>query len=121
AKGVLHRDVKPANILQAANGELKLVDFGLAKLQLVQEPVVTSSRRNVNDDHATAETIPHASGEAGNTAPELLALQTVGQTQTGALVGTPLYVAPEIWLGAPASPASDVFALGLVLHELATG
>lgn len=48
-------------------------------------------------------------------------MQTVGQTQTGALVGTPLYVAPEIWLGAPASPASDVFALGLVLHELATG
>ena len=96
ARGVLHRDVKPANILEHESGELKLVDFGLAKLA---------------DDEL---------GPVSTLEPDKLEVDA-GKTAPGVLAGTPLYIAPELWLGEPATPASDVYALGLVLYELATG
>lgn len=100
ARGVLHRDVKPANILESQDGELKLVDFGLAKLGQMPDP-------------------------SGSVAPSpmrgaMLAAEGA-KTVTGTLVGTPLYVAPEVWQGAASTAASDVFALGLVLYELIVG
>jgi len=101
ARGVLHRDVKPANILESEEGELKLVDFGLAKVGLPGD----------SEPPSGAEGTPLTPDE----------WLEVAKTATGTLVGTPLYVAPEIWQGAPATPASDVFATGLVLYELATG
>ena len=80
AVGVVHRDVKPGNVMMTPNGSAKLGDFGIAK---------------------TAET------------PDL--------TATGMVVGTASYVAPERLAGGPASPASDLYSLGVVLYEAATG
>ena len=78
--GVVHRDVKPANILVSPDGTVKLTDFGIAR-----------------------------------------AVDGSGQTLTGEVLGTPHYLSPEQALGDSATGASDLYALGVVAHEMLTG
>lgn len=91
-QGVLHRDIKPANAMLTHDGEIKLLDFGLAKL------LDSDDRRYSN----------HSPSDANLTA-------------TGAIIGTPRYLAPELWEGHVATPQSDVYALGAMLFELCAG
>jgi len=95
AKGIVHRDIKPTNIFVSARGQAKVLDFGLAKLFRPLEFRVTAGL-------ATAETATIC-------------------TSAGMLVGTVDYMAPEQLEGQPVDPRTDVFALGLVLYEMATG
>ncbi len=92
AEGVVHRDIKPANIFLNKRGQVRLMDFGLAKL-------------------GTRE----ASGENGD-APTKEAL-----TKTDVIPGTAPYMSPEQVRGDPLDGRSDIFSLGVVLYELATG
>lgn len=80
AAGLVHRDVKPGNLLVTPGGTVKITDFGIA----------------------------YAAGSAP-------------LTRTGALVGTPAYLAPERVAGAPATPASDLYSLGIVAYECLAG
>jgi hypothetical protein len=80
AAGLVHRDVKPGNLLVGPGGQVKITDFGIA----------------------------YAAGSAP-------------VTQTGTLVGTPAYLAPERASGWPATPASDLYSLGVVGYECLTG
>ena len=91
--GIVHRDIKPANAILTPEGEAKLVDFGLATLDR-------------GGDVSTAR----ASG-----------LDLGSLTAAGAIAGTPLYLAPEVRRGEPASRRSDVYQIGCILYELVIG
>ncbi len=105
--GVLHRDIKPSNIGFTADGTPKLLDFGLAR-------VLEGTTDGMADtDGVTARPQPVA-GDAAVTSLRV-------RTKTGYLVGTPAYLPPAAFEGAPPSPAFDVWALTVSLYEAATG
>jgi eukaryotic-like serine/threonine-protein kinase len=108
--GIVHRDIKPSNVMLSSSGEVKLLDFGIAKLDADRPPRVTVVPVAVGDA-AFAKTEARSSAFDGHTS----------LTRPGALIGTPGYLAPELWSGEGATPRSDVFAVGLVLYELLTG
>ena len=93
-RGVIHRDIKPSNIIINERGEVKVLDFGLAK--------------NVD-----GESISPADPDA--------ATLYATRTQSGVVVGTPLYLSPEQALGTTVDRRSDLFAAGTVLYESITG
>ena len=82
AEGIIHRDIKPDNILLDERSGAMLSDFGFARL---------------------------------------LGTSSLTQSISGGIVGTPAYIAPEIWEDAEATPATDVYALGCVVYEMLTG
>ena len=94
AHGVIHRDIKPSNVIINERKIIKVLDFGLAK-------------------HLNAETLQDAESDART----LLA----AKTESGVIVGTPLYLSPEQATGGPVDARSDLFALGAVLYESIAG
>ncbi len=96
-QGVIHRDLKPANVMVTADGQVKVLDFGLAK------PV--GARFDI-ERSALVPTAPPAEG---------------GLTGDGAVLGTAAYMSPEQVEGATLDARSDVFSFGAMLYELLTG
>jgi serine/threonine protein kinase/Tfp pilus assembly protein PilF len=107
ARGIIHRDIKPANLFVVESGrdrkQLKILDFGLAKKQGVE---ASPDSRYFDPQNNTAT----------GTATGLMDLTTPGST-----VGTAAYMSPEQAKGDPLDARTDLFSLGSVLYEMATG
>jgi WD40 repeat protein/serine/threonine protein kinase len=100
SRGVLHRDLKPGNIMVGKYGETLVVDWGLAKI---------GGKKDLVSDEATLR--PSS------------ALSNSGQTQPGSAIGTPAYMSPEQAAGKldEIGPASDIYSLGATLYHLLCG
>ncbi|MDX1645489.1 MAG: serine/threonine-protein kinase, partial [Thermoanaerobaculia bacterium] len=91
-RGVVHRDLKPANVMVDGEGRLRVLDFGLARLQVEDQPAEGSSQ-----------------------------LPTEAMTREGAVLGTYPYMSPEQVEGRSVDARTDIFSLGVLLYEMATG
>ncbi|MEO8878045.1 MAG: serine/threonine-protein kinase [Polyangiaceae bacterium] len=98
ARGVVHRDLKPGNVMLGGFGEVYLLDWGLAKIKNDAEPLSSNEEKEIID------------------APQ----STRGQTEAGAVMGTPGYMAPEQLVSTDVDGRADIYALGAILFEILT-
>jgi eukaryotic-like serine/threonine-protein kinase len=98
-RGIIHRDIKPENLIVTTNGQIKILDFGLAKL--------VEKQRDAGGASELTTAFLHSSGPT--------------ETTPGVIMGTVSYMSPEQARGEKVDQRSDIFSTGVVLYEMVTG
>ena len=135
--GIAHGDLKPANVIQTADRKCKILDFGLARVARksgASSHPRTPDRRVAHERRGQPSTAQNVTVPSEAPKPMTVAVDAVRSLDATILIkahdaarsksslsGTPLYMAPERWQGHGPSPASDVYALGLMACQLTTG
>lgn len=131
AHGVTHRDLKPENIMIGRDGRLRVLDFGLATGHADSKLVPNTPPQTATGNGGQPPGAPYKADNAAGalrSAPDVapgatnLPSKTVDRlTAVGHWVGTPAYMAPEQYARSDVGPSADIWALGVILHELVTG
>jgi len=107
-KGIIHRDIKPANIFVTTRGQIKILDFGLAKLATTETDLPSNSPEEDQNISSRSAFRPGSSIEHS-------------VSRTGIAMGTAGYMSPEQMRGEKLDSRTDLFSFGLIIFEMATG
>ncbi len=106
--GIIHRDIKPGNIMVRRDGIVKVLDFGLAKLTVLERGNAATER--IGPDEKTLIAVSPAGSVSSSS-----------DTIPGLVMGTPKYMSPEQARGIEIDHQTDIFSLGVVIYEMLTG
>ncbi|MFN7948330.1 MAG: protein kinase [Blastocatellia bacterium] len=110
SRGIIHRDLKPENIFLTTEGQVKILDFGIAKLNEVR-----NSEFGIRNEEEKVTLLPAGAGIPHS------ALRIPHFTTSGLVMGTPAYMSPEQVRGETVDAPGDIFSFGSLLYEMLTG